>query len=223
MNLKDEVFAARGYAFIDPTTSDGMPFPAMGALFDYAAAARCEELARLARFDPYEALSETSGNTLFVVKWDLIDEQLPWSGCRIIHRIDATDFLCRYARQAALMVLDRWSPPQSVRKFLQSGDLGTAVTVLNMVRIGKQKGCTDEQIHARGAARFAAMGALLAYKNRDEKLGKGLAALCGMAIYAAGAIRQDLPQQFNRSVLQMLAKITNLVAPLDEARSHAVQ
>jgi hypothetical protein len=205
MNTKDEAFAARRYAFIDPTTSDGAPFPANGALLDYAATARCGELARLAQIDPYEALSETSGNTLCVVKYDFTDEEFPWCGCQIIQRIDATDFLCRYARRAALLVADRWSPPQSVRKFLESGDLASALTVVNKVRVRKQKGCKDEQIYARGAARYAAIGALLAYKEGDERLRKDAAAMFRFAIYAADAIGQDLAQHFNDSVLQHLA------------------
>jgi len=205
MNIKDEAFAGRGYAFINPATSDGMPFPAIGALFDYAAAERCEELARLTRIDPYEALGETSGNTLFVVKFDPTDDEFPWSGCRIIRRIDATDFLYRYARQAALLVADRWSPPQSVRKFLESGDLALTLTVVDKMKIRKQKGCTDEQTYARGAARFAALGGLLAYNETDERFRKNAAAMFGMAIYAADALRQDLAQDFNDFVLQQLA------------------
>jgi hypothetical protein len=205
MNTKEEALVGRGYAFINPATTDGAPFPAVGALLGSADATRCEELARLAQSDPYAALSETSGNTLSIVKWDFIDEEFPWAGCQIIQRIDAADFLCRYARRAALLVADYWSPPQCVRKFLESGDLASALSVVNTVRIRKRKGCKDEQIYARGAARFAAIAALLAYKESDERLRKDAAAMCGKAIHAADAIRQDVAQHFNDRVLQHLA------------------
>jgi hypothetical protein len=109
---------------------------------------------------------------LCVVKYDFTDEEFPWSGCQIIQRIDATDFLCRYARRTALLVADRWSPPQRVRKFLESGDLASALTVVNKLRLRNPKGCQDEKIYARGAARFAAIGALLAYQEGDERLKK---------------------------------------------------
>lgn len=212
MSTDIEAFAAHRYAFIDPRTRDGAPFPANEVSLDYADTARCGELAELARFDPYEALGGTSGNTLCVIKYDFTDEEFPWCGCQIIQRLDATDFLCRYARRVALAVAGRWSPPPSVREFLVTGDLKSALTVVNHVRIVKKKGRKasstqmEEENSARSAARFAALGALFAYRESDELIRRNAAAVFGMAIYAADDSEWNLhgARQFNDFVFQEL-------------------
>jgi hypothetical protein len=116
----------QAYHFVGDTLRDGRPVPPDGEwLVHDGPVVLCESGLHASR-RPWHALQYAPGETLCLVEVeDIVAEEadkLVARRRRIVRRVDLTADLRSFARACARDVLHLWSPPDIVRRYLETGE-----------------------------------------------------------------------------------------------------
>jgi hypothetical protein len=117
----------RAYHFVGKTLRDGSPIPKDGEWLRYRGKVRMCEAGLHASRHVADALNYAPGATLCLVDMsrDIVesDDKLVARCRRIVARFDATELLFADARASALSVAHLWDMPDTVRQYLETGNL----------------------------------------------------------------------------------------------------
>lgn len=116
----------KAYHFVGVALRDGRPVPPDGETLIHEGPLELCARGLHAGADPLDALKYAPGATLCLVECggEIIhdNDKLVCTERTIIQRVDATEMLRAFARWCALEVIDLWTAPDVVQRYLDTGD-----------------------------------------------------------------------------------------------------
>jgi hypothetical protein len=177
--------------FVGKTLRDGRPVPPNGVKLIHGRAPSICNHGFHASKSPFDALQYAPGNTLCLVEMsgemDFQSDKMVATERIIIHRIDSTELLRKFARQCALNVIHLWNPPAVVVEYLKTGNESLRADARAATRAAAGDAAGAAWAAARDAAGDARAAARAAAGDAAGAAGAAWAAAGDAAGAAAGA------------------------------------
>jgi hypothetical protein len=181
--------------FVGKTLRDGRPVPANGVKLIHGRTPSICNHGFHASKNPFDALQYAPGNTLCLVEMsgemDFQSDKMVATERVIIHRIDATELLRKFARQCALNVIHLWNPPTVVVEYLKTGNESLRAAARAAASAAAWAAARAASAAASAAAWDAARAAGAAGAARAARAARDAAGAAWAAAGAAGAAAWD--------------------------------